>query len=58
MPAPITATSAEPAPFSLGNAVAGAVAVQHDSGLPGSLIEMEDLHGRREGQRQMRSENC
>jgi len=35
----------------LGNAVAGAVAVQQDSGLPESLIEMEVLHGRREGRR-------
>ena len=46
MPAPITTTSAEPLPSSLGNAVAGAVAVQQESGLPESLIEMEVLRGR------------
>jgi hypothetical protein len=46
MPAPITTTSAEPLPSSLGNVVDGAVAVQQESGLPESLIEMEVLHGR------------
>jgi hypothetical protein len=46
MPAPITTTSAEPLRSSLRNVVAGAVAVQQESGLPKSLIEMEVLRGR------------
>jgi hypothetical protein len=46
IPAPTIATSAESAASSFGNAVAGAVAVQHDSGLPGSLTVMEDLQGK------------